>query len=109
MIAGVFRGIQVAEFPVRLDPFYLATEIEADPMESGRQEFEVRMIDEDGANVYVNTIVTDFDKRPNFLPSYMYFCGHVFVKNEIQGPGIYRFDMLWNGETLAQTRLEITG
>lgn len=108
MIAGVFRGIQIGSFPTRLDPFYLATEIEADPHETGSQEFEVRMIDEDGVLIYSNVIATDFEKRPNYLPSYMYFCGQVFVENEIKRPGLYRFDLVWKGETLGEARLEIT-
>lgn len=107
VIAGVFRGIQVGSLPSRLDPFFLATEIEADPHETGRQEFIVRLIDQDGVSVYENKIEAEFDERPNYLPSYMYFCGQVFIEKEIKATGLYRFDLVWNDETIGESRLEI--
>ncbi len=107
IIAGVFRGVGMHRFPGTLDPFYIATEIEADHLETGDQEFEVRLIDEDGDIFYKNVIITNFEKRPDFAPSYMYFCGQVFVDREIQKPGVFRFDLVWQGEPIGQARLEI--
>ena len=108
VIVGVFRGVKVEEFPAHLDPFFVALEIEADPHEVGHQIFELRLIDEDGAVLYDNQIGTDFQARPGFLPSYMYFCGQVFLNRPIPRPGVYRFDLEWQGRTLAQVRLEVT-
>lgn len=107
VLAGVFRGVQVEQFPTQLEPFFIAMEIEADPHESGEQVFDLRMIDEDGAVLYENQIGANFESRPDFLPSYMYFCGQVYLEKSIERVGIYRFDLVWNDQTLAQTRLEV--
>ena len=107
VLAGVFRGVKVDEFPTRLEPFYIAMEIEADPHEVGEHVFELRMIDEDGGVVYQNQIGAHFDQRPDYLPSYMYFCGQIFMDQPIAKEGIYRFDLVWQDQTLAQARLEV--
>lgn len=107
VLVGIFRGIRMESFPGRLEPFWMATEIEAEPHESGEHVFDVRLIDEDGRTVYENQIGAAMEARPGFLPVYMYFCGQVFVQNDIQKPGVYRFDLSWRGEDLAQARLEI--
>lgn len=108
VLAGVFRGVKVDEFPSRLDPFYIAMEIEADPHENGEHIFELRLIDEDGATLYENEIQAQFDQRPDYLPTYMYFCGQVFVQGEVQKAGVCRFDLVWNDHVLSQARLEVT-
>ena len=106
-MAGIFRGVKVEELPARLEPFFIAMEVEADPHEFGEHVFDLRMIDEDGNVVYENQIEANFEQRPDFLPSYMYFCGQIFVANPVEKEGIYRFDLVWNNETLAQARLEV--
>lgn len=108
VLAGVFRGVKVDEFPARLDPFYIAMEIEADPHENGEHIFELRMIDEDGVTLYDNEIQAQFDQRPDYLPTYMYFCGQVFVQGVVQKAGVCRFDLVWNDQVIAQARLEVT-
>lgn len=107
MLVGVFRGIAVASVPAQLQPFYIATEIEADPQEAGEHRFDIQMIDEDGVVLYTNQIEAEFRQRPDYLPNYMYFCGQVFVQRTIERAGIYRFDLRWRDETLAEARLEI--
>lgn len=107
VLAGIFRGVKVEELPARLEPFFIAMEVEADPHEFGEHVFDLRMIDEDGNVVYENQIEANFEQRPDFLPSYMYFCGQIFVANPVEKEGIYRFDLVWNNETLAQARLEV--
>lgn len=107
VIVGVFRGIQVQSFPARFEPMYVATEIEADPHEAGGHTFHLRLIDEDGRVIYENGFEAVFVKRPDFVPSYMYFCGQVFVEHPMERPGLYRFDLSWNGQTLAEARLEV--
>lgn len=108
VLAGVFRGVKVEQFPARLEPFFIAMEVEADPHESGDHRFELRLIDQDGKTLYENEILTQFDQRPDYLPTYMYFCGQVFVQQEVQREGVCRFDLVWNEEVLAQARLEVT-
>lgn len=107
VLAGVFRGIRAPELPTTLEPFFIAMEIEADPHEIGEHTFDLRMIDEDGTVLYENQIGAKFEQRPDFLPSYMYFCGQIFVQEPVVKTGIYRFDLVWNNETLAQARLEV--
>ena len=107
VLAGVFRGMKVGELPAQLEPFFIAMEIEADPHEAGDHVFDLKMIDEDGNVVYQNQIEARFDQRPDYLPTYMYFCGQVFVETPVTKEGVYRFDLVWNNETLAQARLEV--
>lgn len=107
VLAGVFRGVKAEGLPTQLEPFYIAMEIEADPHEAGMHVFDLRMIDEDGQVLYENQIEAMFEQRPDFLPSYMYFCGQVYVQQPVEKEGIYRFDLVWKEETLAQARLEV--
>jgi len=107
VIVGVFRGVQVPAFPAQLEPMFVATEIEADPHEAGEHAFTLKLIDEDGRVLYENGFEAEFVKRPDFVPSYMYFCGQVYIEKPFEKPGLYRFDLSWRGETLAETRLEV--
>ncbi len=108
VLAGVFRGVRLGQIPGQLDPFYIAMEVEADPYEAGTHTFELRMIDDDGEVLYENQIEAQFEQRPDYLSSYMYFCGQVFVEKLIPRGGVYRFDLIHQDETLAQAKLEIS-
>src|SRR5262249_3854829 len=108
VLAGVFRGVRLERFPGRLEPFFIAMEIEVDPHEAGTHTFDLRLIDEDGDVFYENQIEAQFDQRPDYLSSYMYFCGQVFVERPIPKAGVYRFDLVREGSTLSQVRMEVS-
>ncbi|MBS1706885.1 MAG: hypothetical protein JST40_13550 [Armatimonadetes bacterium] len=49
ILVGLFSRIECSTFPARLDPCYLAVEIESDPTEVDQVvSLDIRLIDEDG-------------------------------------------------------------
>ncbi len=110
VLAGVFRVIGSHEFPARLDPFYVAIEIECDPFEGDRiHEMTLQMVDADGQVYYRNELSLEVHRRPDMLPSNVYSWFRVCVEREIPSPGAFRFDLLYNGDVIGQTRFEIRG
>jgi hypothetical protein len=108
ILCGIFRGINVDALPGLIAPFWLAVEIEADPHESGDHEFELRMVDEDGQPFFSDVLLGRFNKRSDFLPSYLYCATMIRVQRPIERRGSYRFDLYWRGEVLSQLRLDLS-
>lgn len=107
IIVGVFREIRRPYFPAKLDPFFIALEIEADPDEADREyQLLLRLVDEDGRTVYENTIELEMRRRPDMLASYVYAPLLIKIENPIPQSGAYRFDLLLGDETIAQSRIE---
>lgn len=108
VLVGVFRGLSVPSFPASVSPFYIAFEVEADPLEAGRDAvFEVRMIDEDGAAYFSRDVEFSIVRRPDMSPSYAYFAGLVHVERPLERAGTYRFDLVYEGDVLGQARLDV--
>ncbi|MBS1719092.1 MAG: hypothetical protein JST35_01455 [Armatimonadetes bacterium] len=106
-LLGIFRSIQVDSFPTTLDPFYLTMELEAEPHEYGPMVFLIRLIDEDGRAYFEAEMGMDFAKRENYGPSYGYFGEVLQATRPIEKPGIYRIDLLHEGEVIGQTHIEV--
>lgn len=109
MIMGIFRTIGVPEFPARLDPFNVAIEIEADPIETGRDyEIEVRLVDSDGKILYARHFTLEFTRSTNFQTSYVYNVVRMHPEEAIiESPGVYRIDLVCDGEIIGESRIEI--
>lgn len=109
VLAGIFRGIQVAQFPSHLDPFQIACEVEVDPPMAGRSYYlDLVFSDEDGRVLYTTQVELSFQRRPDNGPSFCYLAGPVRIPTPVEKPGIYRFDLLFEGESIGQTRLDVT-
>ena len=102
VLVGLFSRMATSEFPARLDPCFLAVEIETDPGETGRAvPLEIRMIDEDGK------IITSWEGVLELPPLFEPMPGHTYFavpmpwdeRFEFAVAGIYRFDVvLHDGE-----------
>ncbi len=109
ILAGIFRRVEVPGFPAPLGTMQVACEVEVDPPETGRSYFlDLVLSDEDGKVLYENQVEVMFERRPDNGPSYCYFAGPVSVQTMLERPGLYRFDLLFNGESIAQSRLDVT-
>lgn len=109
VLAGIFRRIQAETYPFSLEPIVVACEVEVDPPMAGRSYvLDLVLTDEDGRSLYESQVDVNFDRRGDNGPSYCYFSGPVFVLPPIERPGLYRFDLHFNGESIAQARLDIS-
>lgn len=107
LLVGIFRQIHVPVLPGPFAPFWLAIELEADPDEVGEHQLELRLIDEDGRMLFREGLASVFRRRDDLGPNYSYFAEQIFVREPIERPGTYRFDLLWRDQALAQLRLEV--
>jgi hypothetical protein len=108
ILCGIFRGVNIQELPGYLAPFWLAVEIEAEPNESGEHEFDLRLVDEDGQVFFQDTLLGQFKRRNDYQPSFLYCATVIHVMRPIAKRGVYRFDLVWNGEMLHQSRLDVS-
>ncbi len=109
ILAGIFRHVVVPGFPAPLGTVQVACEVEVDPPQAGRSYFlDLTFSDEDGKVLYETQVELGFEKRPDSGPSYCYFAGPVTVQTPLQRPGLYRFDLLFNGDSIAQARLDVS-
>jgi hypothetical protein len=92
-----------------LEPFVVACEVEVDPPMAGRTYLlDLILNDEDGRTLYQNQLEASFGRRDDSGPSYCYFAGGVRVQNPIERPGLYRFDLNFEGQTIGQVRLDVS-
>ncbi len=106
-LIGIFDGIVVPHFPYLHPPCRLCMQFELEPMDSPNDlETVIRLIDEDGkALVEVTTLECDPEAVANGQERFgttVELSGLVFEK-----PGVYRVDVLCNGETIGQERLPV--
>lgn len=105
---GVFRRIGVASFPARLDPFMVAVEIEADPHECDvPHDMEIRLVDGDGRPYFSVAGQVAMPKRPDMSPSYEFHPFRIAPELEVPGPGVFRIDILCDGEIIGESRIEV--
>jgi hypothetical protein len=108
VLFGIFRELPVDEFPTALPPMMIAMEIEADPEDVGRQhELDVLMVNQDNRMVAGRRIVIEFVARPDHNPNYCFVMDRFNPQNPISEPGVYRFDVLYEGEVLNFVRLTV--
>lgn len=109
VLAGIFRRVRTNEFPFQPGTFQVAAEVEVDPPEAGRKYLlDLVLSDEDGRELYSNQIEVSFARREDSGPSYCYFAGNVTLKQPFQRPGLYRFDLLHDGDSIGQVRLDVS-
>jgi len=106
LLVGIFRQIHTS-VPGVLAPFWLALELEAQPDEVGEHRLDLRLIDEDGRTMMEAVLGSVFRRREDLGPNFSYFAEQIFLRDTIQRAGVYRFDLLWRGEALAELRLEV--
>ncbi len=108
LLHGIFRHIVVGPMPARLDPFFIAFEIEADYDETdATYVFVLRMIDQDGRVHLEHQLEVTFARRPDLGPSYVYFSRQLHFDRLIDRPGIYRFDLTAGEKPVGELRFEI--
>jgi hypothetical protein len=108
LLHGIFRHIVVGPMPARLDPFFIAFEIEAEHHETDATYlFSLRMIDEDGRVHLEHQLEVAFARRADMGPSYVFFAEQLRFDRPIERPGIYRFDLSTGDRPVGELRFEI--
>ncbi|MBV6459610.1 MAG: hypothetical protein HONBIEJF_02760 [Fimbriimonadaceae bacterium] len=108
VLFGIFRELPLDEFPATLPPMMIAMEIEADPDDVGRQhELDVLFVNQDNRVVAGRRIVIEFASRPDHNPNYCFVMDRFQPQNQVDEPGVYRFDVIYEEERLNFVRLTI--
>jgi hypothetical protein len=107
-LIGLFDSVTVNKFPCPIPPLVVAAELEYEPSEAGRTAaVEVVLLDQDGRRLVTASTDVPLAQTLSAMP------GRVWVRVrfgfgepvEIARPGIYRFDVLVNGNHMASERL----
>ncbi len=106
LIVGAFREVLIDPRHLRLEPFFVGLELEADPIEAGIHALELRVIDADGADIYREELHVEFRARPDYGPSYAFLPLRVAIRGEV-APGPYRLDLVLRGEPLGSRRVDV--
>ena len=105
-VFGIFREIKTV-LPAHIDPVTVALEVEADPSEVGRHEFELRIIDQDGKTFFSGGLEAEFSARPKFGLIYSFSSHRVRLREPVLSPGRFRLELIWRTEPIAQLGFEI--
>jgi hypothetical protein len=105
-LIGIFHGSGADSYPRSLPPGFLAFELEAEPDETERPwDFRIVFMDYDGRTLMEYEAQALFHRSEDLLPSRFWHALPLQGPPFIEKPGVYRFDMLVEGEVIASTRL----
>lgn len=106
LIMGIFHTAGSNEgFPRRSVTYHLAVELEAEPHEAGTHVVQLRFLDQDGKELQVLNFEAEILRNEANIPSHLWMSPEVGTSVEIPAAGLYRWDLVVDGEPIASARV----